>query len=221
MLKKTTKNRHKHAVKICVAIAFVIILVYAGISRDDDHLPTAGNFVKLNKPSTYEAGKVKMMEFFKFNCGHCYEFHQMLPELEKKYDLEITYIPMLWLSMDEALIKSNEAYILAEKMGKGNEMKDALFKAYFVDRMDITSIAVLEDIGRDIGLGEDFVTALRSGDARKEAEEYIKLAESYQVYETPTIIINGNLKITPSLTYGNVERMVNNLDIIIGSYNHR
>jgi len=46
----------------------------------------------------------------------------------------------------------------------------------------------------------------------------IKLAESYNVVETPTIIINGNLKVTPSIAGGGVESMVIDLDTIIGSF---
>jgi hypothetical protein len=46
----------------------------------------------------------------------------------------------------------------------------------------------------------DFAAALKRGDAKDEAEANINLAESFEVGFTPTLIINGNLKIDPSLT---------------------
>ncbi|MFZ2410446.1 MAG: thioredoxin domain-containing protein [Candidatus Methanoperedens sp.] len=181
----------------------------------------AGKYVKLNKPSTYEPGKVKITEFLKFNCGHCYTLNPKLPALKKKYGdkLEITYKPMLWRSMpqDQAFRKSIEAYILAERMEKGGEMKDALFKAMFVDKKDLSSEIVLGDIAKSIGLGEDFSAALKRGDAMDEAEANIRLAESFQVDETPTIIINGNLKVTPSLTNEDMTAMAGNIDAITSS----
>jgi protein dithiol oxidoreductase (disulfide-forming) len=184
-------------------------------------LPAAGKFAELNKPSTYELGKVKLTEFMKFNCGHCYALSQQIPVLKQKYGdrLEITYIPMLWRSVPQeaGFEKSIEAYILAQKMGKGEEMKDALFKAEFVDKKDLTSAAVLGDIGKNVGLGDDFVKALNNGDAKNEAEANINLAESFQVDETPTIIINGNLKVNPSMTNEDMDAMAKNLDTIIGS----
>ena len=183
--------------------------------------PTAGKFGTMNKPSTYEPGKVKITEFLKFNCGHCYSLNSQIPALKKKYGdrLEITYVPMLWKGVkgDLAYKKSIEAYILAERMGKGEEMKDALFKAMFVENRDITSELQLGDIGKSVGLGDEFITALKKGDAIAEADANIKLAESVPVDETPTIVINGNLKITSSMTNGDATQMATNIDTIINS----
>ena len=126
---------------------------------------------------------------------------------------------MLWKSVkgDLPFEKSIEAYILAEWMGKGQEMKDALFNAMFVENRDITSELQLGDIGKSVGLGDEFITALKNGDAKDEADADIKLSESFQVDETPTIIINGNLKVTPSMTNEDTTLMANNLDTIINS----
>lgn len=219
---KKTKMTWLYAVAAILIIAVLAAYFYSGSdTKPDGRLPSAGKYSLLNKPGTYEPGKVKMTEFLKFNCGHCYTLNQQLPALKKKYGdrLEITYKPMLWRTApaDKGFEKSIEAYILAERMGKGEEMKDALFKALFVDRKDLTSEIALGDIGRSIGLGDDFITALKNGEARNETEADINLAASFQVDETPTVIINGNLKITPSLTKGDMSRMTDNLDMIIGS----
>jgi thiol:disulfide interchange protein DsbA len=213
-----------------LVIAGLAVYIYSGSNSDNNtssdndlkgKIPTAGKFGTLNKPSTYEPGKVKITEFFKFNCGHCYTFNSLLPAIKKKYGdrLEITYEPMLWKSVkgDLAFKKSIEAYIIAERMGKGEEMKDALFKAMFVENRNITSELQLGEIGKSVGLGDEFVTALKNGDAKDEADANIKLAESIPVDETPTIIINGNFKVSPSMTNGDATQMANNVDTIINS----
>jgi thiol:disulfide interchange protein DsbA len=221
---KKTNMTWVYAVLAVIIIAALAVYFYSGPSSDiqpDKNLPTAGKYGTLNKPSTYEAGKVKMTEFLKFNCGHCYSLNQQLPALKKKYGdrLEITYRPMLWrtVAADKGFEKSIEAYILAERMGKGEEMKNALFKALFVDKKDLTSEIALGEIGKSVGLGDDFITALKNGDAKDEAEANIKDAVSFQVDETPTVIINGNLKVNPSMTNEDMTQMTNNLDTIIGS----
>ena len=189
--------------------------------KPEEKLPAAGKYVKLNKPSTYEPGKVKITEFLKFNCGHCFSLNPQLPALKKKYgdNLSITYKPMLWrqVPQDQGFRKSIEAYILAERMGKGEEIKDALFNAMFVDKKDLSSELVLGDIAKSAGLGEDFSAALKRGDAKDEAEANIDEAVSYQVDETPTIIINGNLKVTPALTNEDMDAMAGNIDAIVAS----
>lgn len=219
--KKSNLNLVYAGLALLVIAALVIYSSSPATETPPEKLPAAGKYVKLNKPSAYEPGKVKITEFLKFNCGHCYTLNQQLPTLKKKYgdNLSITYKPMLWRSVpqDQAFRKSIEAYILAERMGKGEEMKDALFKALFVDKKDLSSEIVLGDIAKSAGLGEDFSAALKKGDARDEAEANIRLAESFQVDETPTIIINGNLKVTPTLTNEDMDAMAGNIDAIISS----
>lgn len=168
----------------------------------------AGNYTKLNNPSTYEIGKVKIMEFMKFDCIHCYNLHTNMPQLLKKYGdkLEIKYIPIIFSGQST---KSLEAYIIAEQMGKGEEMRDALFKAKFEQGMDVMeSTIVLETIAAKIGLGSDFNQKLESGALKNAASENLKLMRDYNVDGTPTVIINGNLMVVPSIT---------NLDTVIGS----
>lgn len=215
-----------------LVIAALAVYTYSGSTSNNNidpsssndvkgKVPAAGTFDTMNKPSAYEPGKVKITEFLRFNCGHCYTLNSLLPALKKKYGdkLEITYKPMLWKNMngDPALTKSNEAYIIAERMGKGEEMKGAIFKAFWVEKRDITSELQLGDIGKSVGLGDEFVTALKNGDAKAEAEKNIADSVSFQVDETPTIIINGNLKVTPDMTNEDVIQMVNNMDTIINS----
>jgi thiol:disulfide interchange protein DsbA len=213
---------------IYAGLAVLLIAVLAlyfhnapGQQGSPGKLPAAGKFAELNRPSTYEPGKVNITEFMKFNCGHCYALNPQMSALKQKYGdkLEITYKPMLWRTVPQeaGFEKSIEAYILAQKMGKGEEMKDALFKAEFVDKKDLTSVAVLGDIGKSVGLGDDFVKALNNGDAKDEATANINLAESFQVDETPTIIINGNLKVNPSMTNEDMDAMAKNLNTIISS----
>lgn len=206
---------------LIIAVLGFFILNNNSTPETPGKVPTEGKFIKLNKPSTYEPGKVKIVEFMKFGCGHCYALNQKMPELKKKYGdkLEVTYKPMLWRSLpaDAGSRKSIEAYILAERMGKGEEMKDALFNAIFVDKKDLSSQFVLIDIAESVGLGEDFAAALEKGDAKEEADMNIALAEGFEVGFTPTLIINGNLKIDPTLTNENTNLMNDNLDRVIGS----
>jgi protein-disulfide isomerase len=42
----------------------------------------------------------------------------------------------------------------------------------------------------------------------------MELAKQFNANETPTIIVNEALKVTPSIAGGNVDAMTDNLDII-------
>jgi thiol:disulfide interchange protein DsbA len=168
----------------------------------------AGDYTKLNNPSTSEPGKVKIMEFLNFNCIHCYDLQKNMPQLLQKYGdkAEITYIP---INFSKQSTKSVEAYIIAKQMGKGDEMYVALFNANFEKGIDIMeSTIAIETVASGIGLGPDFNQKLESGAAAKEALDNFKLANNYHIDGTPTVIINGNLMVVPT---------IENLDKVIGS----
>lgn len=228
--KRTPPPKKSNNTIIYAGLAVVVIAVLAFIVVNHPapepaagKLPTAGKFIKLNVPSTYEPGKVQIVEYMKFGCSHCYALSQKMPDFKKKYgdNLTIIYKPMLWRSVtsDASSEKSIEAYILANRSGKGEEMKDAIFKAVFVDNdlNVLSSESELSAIAKNIGLGEDFAAALARGDARNEAQDNINQAENYGVSYTPTLIINGNLKIDPSMVNQDNKLMDENLDTVISS----
>jgi len=194
---------------VLVIAAFVLYFYAAPQETPVEKVPTTGEYVKLNLTSTYEPGKIKIIEFMKFDCSHCYEFHKNLPDIVKKYgnNVTITYVPIVWKGQST---KSIEAYIIAEQMGKGVEMQDALFDTEWVKKMDVMeSVQTLENVASSIGLGSDFNSKLEGNYARDAALANLGNMSKYSVEGTPTIIINGNLQVKiPTAT---------NLDMAISS----
>ncbi len=213
MAKKKQKiPEKKSGLKTIHIILALLVILALGIfflnTGESPEKTIAGKYFKLDNPSTSEPGKVKIMEFLNFNCGHCYELKKNMPTLLQKYGdkVEITYIP---INFSKQSTKSVEAYIIAKQMGKGNEMYDALFTAGFEKNMDIMeSTIAIETVASGIGLGPDFNQKFESGAAAKEALDNLKLANDYHIDGTPTVIINGNLVVDPA---------IENLDKVIGS----
>ncbi len=48
-------------------------------------------------------------------------------------------------------------------------------------------------------------------------ENSLALARHYETNETPTVIINETLKVTPSISGGSVDKMTDNLEVIFNS----
>ncbi len=161
-----------------------------------------------------KAEKVVVVEFLSFYCGNCYQFNRYKHALEEKYGdrLRFVYKPIVW---GEQSIKTAEAYILAERYGLGEEFADALFAAKFEEGRNISDLSVIIQVGRSVGLGDDWVKALEAGEARKEAESNRQLAAEVGVRETPTLVVNGRILVSPHPTGDDVARMAQNLDRII------
>jgi protein-disulfide isomerase len=153
--------------------------------------------------------KVKIVEFMKFDCIHCYNLHKDTPRILEKYGdrVQILYVPIVFRGQST---KSIEAYIIAEQMSKAEEMRDALFKAKFVDNLDVMeSTITLENVASSIGLGEDFNSKLEGNDARELALSNLAFMNKYAVESTPAVYINGKRMVDPPI--------IENLDAAIGS----
>src|SRR5659263_402828 len=161
-----------HIILALLVISALAIYFLNSGGKGPENLPD-DNYKKLN--TTIETGKVKIIEFLNFGCSHCNDLRKNMPQLRQKYGakVEITYIPINFVSLKQST-KSVEAYIIAEQMGKGDEMLDALFDAKFDKGMDILeSTIAIETVAASIGLGSDFNQKLLISAYRNAMEDKI------------------------------------------------
>ncbi|RJR21089.1 MAG: hypothetical protein C4581_02550 [Nitrospiraceae bacterium] len=165
---------------------------------------------------SFDGNQVEVIEFLSFYCGHCYHFEKAIPVIRGNFPKKIkwTTVPIYW---GNGSPKPGEAYFLAEEAGKGEEMKKALFQAAIVDKRDIGNIEVLDDIGLKIGLGFDYSRRLRSGEKAREVGEAILKSKAYNIDETPSLIIAGNLKTSPGMVKGSADLLRENVIIMLKS----
>ena len=173
----------------------VLILLAAALSPLGVDAETSIKGVYAQLPGhqfKFDGKTVEVIEFLSFYCDGCYSFEKAIPAIKGNFPKKIKWktIPIYW---GKGSPKPGEAYFLAEETGKGEKMKEALFRAHFVERKDIGDVKVLEDIGEKIGLGFDFSKRLRAGDKAKDVQKALDMAGTYGVDETPTLIIAGNI----------------------------
>lgn len=207
MSKKKRLPPPKKSSRTMVYAGFALLVIiaaaaYISLNRPTDSLTDAYSFesqtpaqstgaYSLLDVNPSEQGKVRIVEFMKFDCSHCNDLHKEMPAILKNYGekVEIIYVP---ISFEGQSIKSIEAYLIAKEMGKGKEMRDALFKARFESNRDVMgSTIVLEEVAASIGLGSDFNSRLEGGYAEKAALKNNAYAGMYQIKGTPTVLING------------------------------
>ncbi|MBI4716108.1 MAG: DsbA family protein [Nitrospirae bacterium] len=159
---------------------------------------------------------VEVVEFLSFYCSHCYEFERSIPVIKGNFPKKVRWkvVPIYW---GKGSPKPGEAYLLAEEAGKGEAMKTALFHANFIQRQDIGKVEVLEKLGADIGLGFDFSARLRSGEKAKAVEAALEMSKAYGVNETPTLVIAGNLLVSPSMSPSGGDGFTENVKTILKS----
>lgn len=195
--KKSNRTLVYAGVAVLVVAALVLFFLSTSQKPAENPITTRQN-ATLNISTTYEPGKVKIIEFLKFNCPYCYRLHTNMPQVLEKYgdNVTITYVPIVWPGEST---KSIEAYIIAEQMGKGKEMQDALFKEAAAEGLTngnenlimMNSVPTLERVATSIGLGADFNAKLEGNDAMGAALVNLEFMNKYGVDSTPTIFVNG------------------------------
>jgi thiol:disulfide interchange protein DsbA len=186
--------------RMVVGLLLVVIGVVSLMVPADAATPELkGKFELLkDEPSTHQPGKVKLVEFADFYCPHCHRFDgEGLPILEKEFGkkLEITMVgyPVIAGKLPTAF----DMYEQAKMMGKGNEMKRVLFRTIHKDKVTgVLDRTLREALIREVGLDpKTFEEGLASAKPAKAFEEGRKWGDRIKVQQTPTVLLDGNIKV--------------------------
>ncbi len=148
--------------------------------------------------STHQPGKVKIVEFADFYCPHCHQFEEtgvslLLKEFGDKVEITMVGFPVIRGKLPTPF----DMYEQAKLMGKGDQMKAVLFRTIHKEKLDgvldrsIRSM-LIKEVGLDVAA---FEAGMESGKPAKLFEEGRKWGERIKVSSTPSILLDGNIKV--------------------------
>ena len=156
-----------------------------------------GKYTVLEKEtSTHTPGKVKLTAFADFYCPHCHLFEEAgLPILEKEFGNKLETTMVGFPVIPGKLPTAFDMYEQAKVMGKGQEMKQVLFRTIHKDRLQVFDKTIREMLIKEVGLDPTaFEAGLASGKPARAVEEGKKWGQRVNVDHTPTVILDGNIK---------------------------
>ena len=150
-----------------------------------------------SEPSTHQPGRVTLTEFADFYCPHCHAFEQALvPFIEKEFSGKVEVNMVGFPVIGGKLPTAFEMYEQARAMGKGVEMKKALFRTIHKDRLHVLDKVIRETLIKGVGLDPvAFEAGLASGKPAEAVDAGRKWGERIKVQFTPTVLLDGNIKI--------------------------
>lgn len=151
-----------------------------------------------DEPSTHQQGKVKLIEFADFYCPHCHHFDgEGLPILEKEFGKKLDSTMVGFPVIRGKLPTAFDMYEQAKLMGKGNEMKKVLFRTIHQDKVTgVLDRSIREVLIKEVGLDpKAFEEGMASGKPAQLFEEGRKWGERIKLQQTPTILLDGNIKV--------------------------
>lgn len=160
------------------------------------------------------AKQVEMAEFFNYSCGHCYRFLETSKQLRAKYKDKLLHkkYPIYW---GDQTSYPAMAFYIADEEGVEEKFTQELFDTNFKLNINIFKPKVIQILAKDFGIENKMTTGMQSEKIKNKVANSLEMAKKYNANETPTIILNKVLKVTPGISGGSVDAMTENLDIII------
>ena len=181
------------------AVILSAVVLADGISVQAASPNLKGQFEILkDEPSTHQPGKVKLVEFADFYCPHCHHFDgEGLAILEKEFGSKLETTMVGFPVIRGKLPTPFDMYEQAKIMGKGNEMKKVLFRTIHQDKVTgVLDRSLRELLIREVGLDpKAFEEGMASGKPAQLFEDGRKWGERIKLQQTPTLLLDGNIKV--------------------------
>jgi thiol:disulfide interchange protein DsbA len=217
--------------KYPIAFIFCVLLTFSvtgsvAISAEKSTRPAVkldqvpgikGKYQLLGKADGLKGAKqIEMIEFFNYSCGHCYKFLKTSERLHKKYKGKLLHkkSPIYW---GQQTPYPAMAFYIADEQGVEKKFTQELFDTNFQLNVNIFQPRVLKLLAKDYGIEKEMTKGMQSPSIKAKVQGSLALAQQYKANETPTVIINETLRVTPSISGGSVELMTDNLEVIFDS----
>ncbi len=144
-------------------------------------------------PAANSVNKVVFEEFMNFGCPHCNNLHKASKDFRKKMadKVEFIDIPIVFRGQDDSPLR---LYYVAKKIGKGDLIKDELFKASFIHGVNVFDPGITNYLARSLGISKEFQKEKNSKWVNRQIRDGERKAAIYGVSGTPTVVIQQALK---------------------------
>lgn len=189
------------------AILFLLVPL-AAIAADT--LP--GDYHLIDEPPIQTPGKVVLLEFADFYCPHCHLFERTVAtKLKKEFGDRLEVRMVGFPVMRGKLPTAFEMYEQASTMGKGAEMRQLLFHTIHDEGIQVFDKGIRRVLIQEVGLDiNEFEKGMASGAPYKAMEKGKSWGERIGVSHTPTIILNGNVRVD-NLDIENIRTIIKGL----------
>ena len=196
-------------VKIIQITIILFFLVPAAFGQIKGTFETIGKI-----PEKHTQDVVVLEEFLNFTCPHCNNFRISSKQMFKKFGTRINRIniPIVFRGQSDLVLR---LYFIAEKAGVGDVVKGTIFDATFSNGFNINNPQVIGFLARSAGIWEQFKRDVNSDWVNAKILRADQRANTVGVRRTPTIVLNGALRMAPRTGMGifvrNLEQIIDQL----------
>jgi thiol:disulfide interchange protein DsbA len=166
-------------------------------------------------PTDSPSGKIEVVEFFWYECPHCYELEPVLEKWVAKLpeDVEFRRVPA---TFNERWNISARVFYALEAMGLLAKLHKPLFDAIHKDRLKVTDERQLNDWLQRQGVdAAKFQATYKSFAVESRLKRTQQLVGASKIDGVPALMVNGRYLVAAGGAVGTHERMVAIADSLI------
>lgn len=158
------------------------------------------NYVMLNSPQATEPGKkVEVIEFFAYYCPHCNALDQSITAWVKAHGDNIVF-KRVHTSVTGEAVPQQRLYYTLESMGKVEEFHSKILYAIHSQRRHLNTDDEIADFMSQQGMDrQKFLDIYRSFSVQAKVNRALKMQESYEIHNWPTIVLDGRFVTSPPI----------------------
>ncbi len=199
---------------LIVLLLIAVIAVPFSLQAGDDAKIRGKYKVIGDLESLKGAKQIEMLEFFNYSCGHCYKFLEASKRLHSKFKDKLFHkkYPIYW---GQQAPYPAMAFYISDELGVEEKFTQELFDTNFKYGINIFKPRAIKILAKDYGIENEMTQGMESADIKSKVQQSLAMAKQFNANETPTIIINKTLRVTPSLYGGSIDKMTDGLELIL------
>ena len=181
---------------LCIA-SFGLVALSAAAAPN---APVEGvEYLRLSQAQPTEAGKkVEVLEFFWYNCPHCFAFEPYLADWAKRNADKIV-LKRVPVGFRDSFVPQQKLYYTLEAMGR-LDLHRAVFDAVHQQRMKLNrEDEILAFIGKQDIDQKKFAETFNSFTVQSKVSRVRQLQDIYRIDGVPTIAIDGQYITSPAI----------------------
>ena len=154
------------------------------------------DYTLLNPAQPTDTRKIEVLEFFFYECSHCFHLHGELAKWEKTMpaDVQLSFVPTIFRDSTEPLART---FYALESMGKIEQMDDAIYQAIHVAHTELYDLDTIGAFVASNGVNRSkFASTYQSFTVNSKIVRAKQMIRSYAIEGTPTLVVDGKYKIT-------------------------
>ncbi|HET7832495.1 MAG TPA: thiol:disulfide interchange protein DsbA/DsbL [Gallionella sp.] len=150
----------------------------------------------LNPAQPTSTKKIEVLEFFFYQCGHCFHLHPKLSAWEKTMpkDVELIFVPTMFSDATEPLART---FYAIEGTEKFKQLDDAIYQGIHVGNANLFDLDSISAFLATRGVDRNkFAAAYNSFSVQSKVARAKQMIRTYGIQGTPTLIVDGKYVIT-------------------------